>query len=392
MVITNDEIQKGMLDEIADFFAVLNSMKIGSDLSEKGLMPYLNVGSIGARSALPSLETCFDEGYDPELKNGVRVYPELSNSQKGVVGFDLKVNGFIGKSDVVMDNVSEKDLMDMEHVSLDEGEEYILYPNSDGQNVYYIKTLERVVLGSGLELILDSKSTSARLGCMTHLAGFTQNGELILCVQPFSFPIKIRANKSCLSQAVVRYKNSPYMANPEILSSQDIRFQDDKSLIDLLNPHGLLMRFMTKIAYRAKTYNDNMPPIDIDSENGTIDFKEYFDLIDGGSHITADRKTLYLLGSKGVVELLAVCGFLSRESGVLTGTGAWSHMAGIVQPFWKGGLTMEFYSHEKRRIVDESGAGYMRFDKIVGEYKKPEDSGSYQGQIPPRLAKIFKNG
>jgi deoxycytidine triphosphate deaminase len=156
---------------------------------------------------------------------------------------------------------------------------------------------------------------------------------------------------------------------------------------ECLDPRGVLMQFRTDTAYRAKKCDK---PIDMDAR-GTLDWTEYFELIDGNSEIILDEKTLYLLGSIGAIDLREVCGFLTREQAVLTGTGAWGHFAGVIQPRFSGEITFEVYSHSKRRIQAGDRAGTVTFDRIEGKLKGDNDyGGAYQGQRAPRLPKMFK--
>jgi len=317
---------------------------------------------------------------------GVFIDPFPEPHQRGLVGFDLRVGNIIAKNDRVIDDVTEKDLFNMKHTLLESGQEYIFEPNADGDNVYYVTSFEKIRIASNLEMLIDSKSTTGRIGCLSHLAGKTSQQELITIIQPYTFPIKIRSGISSLSQAIFRYINSPHLTTQEILENNQITFFGNSSLQELLTTQGISMKFDTTIAYKSKPFNSDMAPIDVDAKN--LDWKEYFTLIEGDSYIDTDKKTLYLLGSEGIIELRAVCGLLSRERGVLTGTGAWSHLAGIIQPFWKGGITMEFYSHEKRRIRKGSAAGYVIFDKIEGDVKQKQE-GSYHNQKPPQPPKMF---
>jgi deoxycytidine triphosphate deaminase len=223
---------------------------------------------------------------------------------------------------------------------------------------------------------------------MSHGVGSTEEGELITALQPFAFPLKVTCGKTRLSQTVVRYKGTPYMTNNEVLKSNEIKFEGDGvSLEKSLTPKGLLMQFNTDRVYRAKQNNQ---PIDMDAKN-TLQPADYFELIEGNSQLTLDKKTLYLIGSLGIIDLREACGLLSREQEVITGTGAWSHFAGIFQPFFKGGITMEFYSHSKRRLSRGDKAGVVVFDKVEGVKEKLKDyGGAYQGQRPPRLPKMFR--
>lgn len=373
---------------LLDTIKIFDGLELISDINEsnfkKSLIPNFEENTNYTKKGLmPSMT---HELKHPTKRNRIYISPLLESDQIGLVGFDLRIGSLIARSDTVMDNVTEQDLINMSPQILDVGQSYIFNPDSNGENVYYVTSFEKISLSSDLEMLIDSKSTSGRIGCMTHLAGKTGDGRLIMIVQPFSFPIKVKCGKSSLSQAVIRYRNSPYMTNKEILEHEDVKFYG-ANIEDLLTSQGMFMRFDTNIAYRSKPFHRDMEPIDIDAKE--LDWKNYFDLVEGNSEIYINKKTLYLMGSQGVIELGAVCGLLSREQGVLTGTGAWSHLAGIFQPFWSGGITMEFYSHEKRRIVNGSGAGYVKFDKIDGRIE-PIKKGNYQNQKPPMLPKMFR--
>jgi len=324
----------------------------------------------------------------PQDRTFLYIQPEPEPGQIGTAGFDLRIGRLIAKSDVVMERVTKQDLLEMPHTVLEPGQEYVLKNNEDGGRIYYMISFEKIGLSSDLEILVDSKSTTGRVGCMSHGVGRTEEGELITALQPFAFPLKVTCGKTRLSQTAVRYKGTPYMTNEEILESEEVRFGGDgTSLQGSLNPKGLLIQFNTQRVYRAK---QNDRPINMDAE-GTLNWEDYFELIEGNSQLVLDKKTLYLLGSLGAIDLGEVCGLLSREQEVMTGTGAWGHFAGILQPFFRGGITMEFYSHSKRRLSRGDKAGIVIFDKIQGVINRPENyGGSYQDQRPPLLPKMFR--
>ncbi|MBD3252515.1 hypothetical protein GF386_02185 [Candidatus Pacearchaeota archaeon] len=401
MVWTNKEVCDNLGD--SDLRALISYLRSGISpprgrITQRGLMPVTGPRlSRGVSGAMPGLDE-----FDFDEKDSVYIYPEPNPGQLGLVGFDIRAGRIIVKSDTVMDNVGLNDLLEMNPTNLDEGESYVLHPNADGENVYYIVGFEGLGLSDSLELLIDSRSTTGRVGCMTHFAGVTPEGNLITAVQPYSFPVKITCGKTCLSQAAVRYRDSPFMTNDDIRDSGEISFFEEGSDLERklslanqgylrrsLNSQGLKMKFKTSLVYRARPYHKDMAPIDMDGTNN-LDPEEYFELIEGNSEIRADRKTLYLLGSQGIISLRKAFGILSREQGVITGTGAWSHLAGFIQPYWTGQITMEYYSHEVRRIINGSGAGFVRFDAIEGDCKEPEEEGSYQHQVAPALPKMFR--
>ncbi len=303
----------------------------------------------------------------------------------GVAGFDLRIGTLIAHSDTVICNVTEQDLLEMDHEKLEAGQQYILNNDPEGNEVYYITSFEKVGLSQGLELLIDSKSTTGRVGAMSHGVGKTKDGKLITIIQPFAFPLKISCGVTELAQAVVRNKDTSYMNLDEIKKSREINLEN-VCLEDSLNSRGLTMKFATNKAYKAR---QNSIPIDMDARN--LAWQNYFELIGGNSELQLEPKTLYLLGSQGIIDLGEVCGLLSREQDVLTGTGTWGHFAGIFQPFFRGGITMEVYSYSKRRVSEGDKAGTVMFDRVEGVKNRPNDyGGSYQNQVPPLLPKMFK--
>lgn len=335
--------------------------------------------------AAPGLGEAMERPLDLEK---VCIYPwPLDEDQLGTVGFDLGIGRLIARCDEAIDNVTEKDLREMEHKVLDRGEPYEFEPNPDGDNFYYATSFEKVRVGEGLELLVDSRSTTGRLGCVVEEAGRTKDGEIITRIRPFSFPLKVVCGKSRLSQAVIRYRNSPYMTNEQILASEQIKYHG-VNLRELLNSHGMVMKFKTDRVFKAKPYKgDEMPPIDVDGN--VLDWRPYYTEEDGNSEICVKKKTLYLLGSEGVIELGAVCGLLSKIEGVMNGNIAFGCLAGVIQPFWKGGLTMEYMGFSNGRIKRGSKAGYLRFDRVEGDFDKSAKEEGYFDQEAPALPRIF---
>lgn len=304
----------------------------------------------------------------------------------GISGFDLRVGQYIAWSDILMAKADEEALSKLPHETLYKGEEFILKSNPSGGRVYYIFSFEKLNLPLELTGMIDSKSTTGRVGAMSHGVGMTRDGQFITAIQPYAFPLKITCGKTKLSQAAIRYTGTSFMKNEEI--SQAIREGriSITSGLEAVANDGIRMRFATERVYEARKCN---VPIDMDAK-GSVDWDRYFKLIDGNSGITIKPKTLYLFGSLEEIGLKDICGMLTREGEVLTGTGTWGHFAGIIQPFFRGGITFEVYSFSKRRISSGDSAGLVVLDKIDGTIDAPKDyGGAYQGQKAPKLPKMF---
>lgn len=357
-------------------------------LVQGGFSIFLSGGVRSGRSFL-EVET---KGLAPNLREMDRdTHLEIHPYRKGqieIVSADLTVGEKVIESDILKTDVTLYDLEDADNkINLREGEEFVLECDPEGNKIYYIVSFERIFKSDDLSLRVDSKSTTGRVGAMSHYAGST-DGRQIIAVQPYSFPLKVTCGKTSLSQIVVRRKGSPYMSKENILESGQISFEGDcVSLEKNLTSEGLLMLFNTELAYEALKCEE---PIDMDAK-GTLDWEKYFRLIEGNQKIVMKKKTLYLLGSLGVLGLGRAAGFLSRESKVHTGTGLWGHFAGIIHPGFRGGITMEAYSHVKAEIRKEVHAGEIIFDYVEGVLDIPDHKGPYQGQKPPRLPKMFKS-
>ena len=314
----------------------------------------------------------------------IKPFPEENNL--GISGIDLRFGRLVAWTDTVRQNATKDDLLGFPHKVLEPGEEFVMEHDPEGNKVYYVTSFESVSIPSSLEILIDSKSTTGRVGGMSHEVGYdNKTGEIIKLIQLYSFPLKVTCGKTSLSQAVIRYKGSKYLETEKILSGDFVAFEEDgQSIKENITPRGLSMNFSTDLIYRARKCDI---PVDMDAR-GTIDPKDYWERIEGNSKVTLDAKTLYLFGSLGKIKLGAVCGLLSREEQVLTGTGTWGHFAGIFQPFWKGGVTMEVYGFSKREICRGDRAGIVIFDEIEVEGGRTYE-GSYQNQRPPMLPKMF---
>ena len=307
-------------------------------------------------------------------KSHLSFIPPLGKDQIGIASLDLRIGRLIAESDTIIQGVTKKDMLKMKHWILEENQPFTFNYDPEGGKVYYVSSFECIFPSTDLELHVDSKSTTGRLGTMTHGAGIDQERELITIIQPFSFPIKITIGKTRLYQMAIRFKNTPYMTNEEILKSDEIKVLKTKSIKNSLNSRGLLLRFNPSFAYKAKKCDI---PIDMDNPNNN-QWENYFEIVEGNSQLRLDKKTLYLLGSLEELCLGGVSGFLSREEEVMTGTGAWGHFAGIIQPYFVGGITLEYFSYNNRILKKGDSAGVIRFDQLVGEIKDPEKyKGSY---------------
>ncbi|MDP2925944.1 MAG: 2'-deoxycytidine 5'-triphosphate deaminase [Nanoarchaeota archaeon] len=375
-----------------------------------GLVPEFrrNRGDSGISQALPCLDErnfpSFDgckEGVEGELKEqGLTISP-FNIEQLQSAGLDFLVGNEIYSSDVLFKVNSFHDLKKLRRFELKDGESFNLEADDFGRRVYYILSKERMKLPDNLELVVDSKSTTGRLGCMCHnvanntLIRQSQN-PIVVAVRPYAFPITIAAGKSKLFSGIIRYRQSPFMNHDEIKEHRsEIKFTREGSEVDiedLITADGLGLHFSTRKVYAAKNLASIPGPVNIDGVN-CYNPEDYFEEVLGDREVVMDPRRLYLFGTLEAVSLGNVCGRLTREHAELL-SGLWSHFAGFFWPGFSGEITMECWSDTKRLIRERELAGVVAFDKLTTQDGKSVEGyqGNYQGQKAPRLPKMFKLG
>ena len=327
-----------------------------------------------------------------------KLMPDISEVDKSIIepfpaelspsGFDLRVGRYIAKSDVLYTHLTYGDFFSMNPTFLHEGKSYTFLHDKDGGVVYYVLSHEKFNLPNGLEMIIDARSTTGRVGGMCHGVGSGVEGEKIIALQPFSFPITVTSGKTSLAQAIIRFKGTEFIDYKTLAGNTEgiSLHKNGRDVFDeSLKPNGLIISFSSHLVYCAK---DCKEPIDMDVER-EIDPNLYFEVIEGNSNFKMDARTFYLTGTREVIGLENICGRISRESDI-SGTGLWSHFAGFVQPGFSGGLTLECYSLNNRMIRDGEPAGFVIFDKVDGKVGKGYN-GAYQNQTVPKLPKMFKD-
>ena len=365
-----------------------------------------------SRSFFPSSNGVRKEGFSPDVsslgdecpenRTFLHISPKPESGQLDHDGFDLRVGTRIYRTDKVSLSVKEEDLIKgaKKHY-LDLGESFVLLPDEHGENVYYIITRERIKKSPDLEFLVDSKSTSARVGIMTHQVGRTNNGEIITQIQPYSFSLEVIAGKTMLSQTVLRYAGTPFMTIQEILENRrtaerkgiDLTVDGTSVLEKSLKSRGVLLHYNTHLALVALRYNrDNMPPIPMDALKGSLDWEPYFEIEKGNSKIDIPRRRLCLMGGIGVVYLGAQYAILTREHDILGGTCVLNNLAVFFHFGYAGEITLEVLPSVGCTIHHGDPAGEIVYDKIEGTFDKGalEHTGIYQGHKAPMLAGMFK--
>ena len=367
------------LDEIRDrqfFQSLLRHARRGSSMDDcvRGLVPDLRE---------PGMQI---EEVGDQLRDFFRILPHREKDV-GVASFDFRLGRLVAKSDTVLGEVSERELGEMEHWNLEPGQQFEFKYDPNGNCIYYLVSEEGVSHSGDLEFEVHSKSTTGRLGCHSKGVGRTSDGRLITILQPLAFNLLAKSGEASFSQGVVRYKGTPYATLQEIETKKLVTISGG-DLKDFIHPLGLLVRFDTRMAYAAKRTDE---PIDLCASNGSLDWRKWWEVIEGNSQITLDPRRLYLLGSQGVMEFGQACGIISKEKDAYNGLGGLGCLAGVVQPKFRGGITMEPYFQNKTRIKIGDIAGHVLIDPVRDAASSGEVySGDYQGQKAPRLPKMFE--
>jgi len=325
------------------------------------------------------------------LSSGVEIEP-WDDAQVKNVGVDVRLGGDVWASDTLT-RVNETNARSfLENATHHEiGDSFVCQPDPKGQKIYYFLTHERIRTSPLIDYKVDSKSTTGRVGCMSHQAsnGNVFDGRILIALQPYVFPIRVIPGKTSVSQVIFRFAGTPTMTQTEIRKTwgEEVGFYRDKELVpleEILRPGGLEMTFSTERAYRAKNTGE---PIDLTKLEHYAG-EDFFEELDGNNQLTLEPYRFYLFGTRETVSLGKICGELSRENSNV-GTGLWSHFAGFFMPGFSGGITLECWSPVRRIIHHGDPAGLVTLDRVrtnnAIEFKSP-----YQNQKAPRLPKMFK--
>ena len=339
---------------------------------------------------------------EPSQEKGDLEIENLDESLMSVAGFDLRV----GEEIYIAHNLRAKiPTIFHLHKLAEEGELKRLEPDKDGRftlehdasgnKIYYIVTHEKIRLSPKLDLRIEAKSTTGRLGVMCDSKTDTLRHAwsaypIIFTAQPYSFDLQVTPGKSSLIQAILRDRRSPFMSHEQILNGQRVvSFSEngrEALLEELIRDDGLLMTYDTSVAVAAK----RVPPcpVDVDAPKSYYDGKEFYKLVKAGKEVNLEPKNLYLMRTLQRMNLGSACGILSREAKD-TGTGLWGHFAGFIWPGFSGPITMECRSESRRIVSHNDPAAFLQLDVLPRKLSQSEGySGSYQ-KVNPLTPKMF---
>ncbi|GEM_PF-6189601 len=321
-----------------------------------------------------------------------------------LTSLDLTVGAEIYECPVIYPDISIERLRDLarggdaKKHGLNQGEEFIFYPEVQGKcKIYYVVSEEEVTIPESFGVFIDSKSTLGRLGCICH--GATSPNQLrggskiVAAVRPYFFPIKARAGKSQLFQAAFTVDGDSHMSREQLLESKKFEVYIDrqkKDIAEVAQEDKLKLTYSTRRFYVSKSISKaqlrEIEPIDVDARG--LDWGPYFELQEGNGEIITKPRRLYLFGTREELRFRGVCGRIERAPGGEL-SGSWGQFAGIIQAGFDGRITMEYMTRERRAISNGSLAGCVEVDEISGDVNLRMAQRSYCNQDAPALAKVF---
>jgi len=309
------------------------------------------------------------------------------------VGIDVRLGNEVWVSDTLArlnENNATSFLKTAQYKKIENS--FVCQSDHKGQRIYYFLTHERITTSPLIEYKIDSRSTTGRVGCMSHQAsnGDMFDGRILIALQPFAFPIEVIPGKTSVSQIIFRFLGTSYMTKDEIKKAwgEEIALYEKEDLVSLesrLRTDKLEMTFSTERVYRAK---NKVRPIDLTVAD-QYDQEDFFEEIKGNNNFTLEPYNFYLFGTRETISLGKICGELSRENSNV-GTGLWSHFAGFFMPGFSGQITLECWTPVKRIISHGDPAGLVTLDQVMTS-QDIKFIGPYQNQKAPRLPKMFKS-
>lgn len=371
----------------------MDQFPLDSESAFDSALPQINI----RHGELPDIDTSI-------LNFGLSIKDADPNSVSSV-GLDLRVSDeiyFANRLRTIQSIEHLRDLAKRGEISLlrPRGGKIILEPNEFGNNIYYVVSREKISLPGNLSMIVDAKSTTGRYGVMcidreTVERDLHQPSPVIVAAQPYAIPLQLAVGEDSLVQAIFRHKDTEFMTVEEVRNKQGVEFfgNDGKPLNGNVKftRYGAALTFHTDKVLVARPIPELPGPIEL-RRIGTYDVADFFETIEGGNDVEIVPRRFYLLGTRENISLGNVCGLLSRET-VDTGTGLWSHFAGIFWPGYKGSITMECRSESPRIISPGDYAGFVVFDQMDTPLKEENSYGAkgvYQHQKAPQAPKQFK--
>ena len=383
-------------------------LKIGSELEEK-FAAEIDLGSLlfpHREALIPALGTvhhAFPSHFDAIDKKWTE--PELNPDQIQPASIELRAGDKIWQVDYLFSSKQgnfEEDLSKYgKEINLDKPEVIL----KKGK-IYVLRSYERLSLPRNIEASADAKSTTGRAGCLCQLLskgsysnlpkGYGQlYGEHVYSfIEPHAFNLILSPLQTRFFQLRFRINGTGYI-NTEKLKEvygkeRGINwFVNDKKmpLEDVIDENALKMTLSTKRVYKQK---NTKIPLDL-TQKEKYNSEDFFEEIKGNGEIMMKPNKLYLFGTKESIEMGPYAGHLTRTDKFIESS-LFSHFAGLFDPWFKGGITLEMWSPKPTLLRDGDYIGKVYFEESTGFI--PESigyRGSYKNQDAPKLPKIFKN-
>ncbi len=383
MVLLAEEIlERSSLFSELENDALVSHGVVASRMDESDLLGALVSSRSRLRPSRPFTPLLSD--YDPEKLN--------------TVGVDFRVGDvFKSKTDRVINGpdhlVSLVKSGELEPIRTDGKGVFLLEPySSERMGPLYVATsVERVQLPGDLALIVDSRSTAARIGISStdqsrDYLELGRKGPVIASLCLTGFPIGVKQGEDSVFQGAFRKRGSPFMNHDEIVAdAENVRLYKNGSPLDLkhssrLLEEGLKMSYATSLMFLARR---NAEAIMLGAPRDSYEFEDFFELVKGNGELAIEPNRLALLATQESVWLGNVYGSLTRDLPAL-GRGHQVHLAGGINPGFSGTITLECLFPTPRVVSSGELACYMRCDKMSRPLRTGEDArGSYHNQKDP---------
>jgi len=393
-------------------------LNVGSELKEKfakGIDAFTSSLSISNYKPIPdfnrpliqnpSVHHAFPSHFDAIDKKWVE--PELNPDQIQPASIELKAGDKIWQVDYLFSSKQgnfEEDLSKY-------GKEIEINPDKPEVvlkkgKIYVLRSYERLSLPRNIEASADAKSTTGRVGCLCQLLskgsysnlpkgyGQVYPEHVYSFIEPHAFNLILNPLKTRFFQLRFRINGTGYI-NTEKLKEvygkeRGINwFVNDKKmpLEDVIDENALKMTLSTKRIYKQK---NTKIPLDL-TKKEEYNPKDFFEEIKGNGEIMMKPNKLYLFGTKESIEMGPYAGHLTRTDKFIESS-LFSHFAGLFDPWFKGGITLEMWSPKPTLLRDGDYIGKVYFEESEGLILPSSGyHGSYKNQDAPKLPKIFKN-
>ena len=275
--------------------------------------------------------------------------------------------------------------------------------------IYVIESFERIGLPENIKVSADAKSTTGRTGCLCQLLSeegrysslpngygslFNTKQHVYSFIEPHAFNIILKPLQTRFLQLRFRIEGTGYLNLEELKNSygkeKGVNWYINNKKIPLeetLDENALKMTLSTKRFYKQKK---TKIPLDL-TQKEKYNQNDFFEEIQGNGEALMEPNTFYLFGTREYIEMGPYAGHLTRTDTFMESS-LFSHFAGLFDPWFKGGITLEMWSPKPILLREGDYIGKVYIEESLGQVsEKAGYQGAYKNQDAPKLPKIFKS-